>query len=97
MNTDLETQIYSDLKAHLDQVLQQHGDPTKEKWRGLGVFLCLNGFLETALNSKDDDPHSVMKVLDHMFVEMVDLYKQGVSLADYENMLANETSEPSKE
>ena len=77
MNTELENQIYQRLNSLLGEIIAQHGDPQQVKWRGMGTVYCLKGFLDTALQSQD---HGVMKTLDHMFIEMVDIYKSGADI-----------------
>jgi len=80
MDTELETKIYKELSDHLNKILQEHGPnekPLEKKWRGLIAINCFKGFLDTALTSEQNNPHEIMSILDHMFVQLVDLYQNG--------------------
>lgn len=80
MDTELETKIYSELSEHLGQILAEHGSDPQKKWRGIIAINCFKGFLDTALKSEQDNPHEVMAILDHMFVQLVDLYQNAPQL-----------------
>lgn len=79
MDTALETKIYQELLDHLNRILAEHGSPNEcilqKKWRGLITLNCFKGFLETALNTQQNNPHEIMAILDHMFVQLVELYQ----------------------
>lgn len=51
--------------------------PLTEPWRGVAAFNILNGFIETALTADSEDPHDIMMALDHMFIQMLEVYKSG--------------------
>ena len=74
MDTELETKVYQELSNHFNQILAEH-ESNPKKWRGLIAINCFKGFLDTALHSEQDNPHEIMAILDHMFVQLVDLYQ----------------------
>lgn len=82
MDKDLENQIYVELKDKVDDILERYGDIKQYKWRGMAALYCLQGFLNTSLNSPNDDPHATMESLDHMFVQITDIYKSGTDLTE---------------
>jgi hypothetical protein len=86
MNEELENQIYTELKDKVDDILARYGDINQHKWRGMAVMYCLQGFLNTAMNSSEGDPHSTMQALDHMFVQITDIYKAGTDITEKDLM-----------
>ena len=78
-NTELESNTYKKIQEFIKTL------PLETPWRGVVCINILNGFLDTALKSEEQDPHRTMEALDHMFVQMVEIYKtQDVSSLDIE-------------
>lgn len=69
-NTELESTIYKKIQDFITTL------PLDQPWRGVICMGVLNGFLTSAM-SNQDNPHSIMEALDHMSVQMVEVYKSG--------------------
>jgi hypothetical protein len=70
-NTELELENYKKIREFIKTL------PLDVPWRGVMCMNILNGFLEVAMKTDEEDPHAVMEALDHMFVQMVEVYKSG--------------------
>lgn len=66
-----ETEIYKKIQDFIKTL------PLEQPWRGVMALNILNGFLDTAMSSQQENPHEVMAALDHMFVQMIEVYKSG--------------------
>lgn len=73
-NIELETTIYTEILSHFREILNKYGDPKKYRWRGLGAVACMTQFIQTSMQSQYTDPHRTMEALDHMFIQMIDIY-----------------------
>lgn len=70
-DSNLELQTYKKIQQFIQTL------PLETPWRGVVCMNILNGFLDTAMKSESENPHEVMAALDHMFVQMVEVYKTG--------------------
>lgn len=69
-NIQLESETYKKIQDFIKTL------PLDKPWRGVMSMNILNGFLETA-QSNQNNPHTIMEALDHMFIQMVEVYKSG--------------------
>lgn len=68
-NTSLEIETYKKIQNFIQTL------PLDQPWRGVMCMNILNGFIDTALKSEHENPHAVMEALDHMFIQMVEVYR----------------------
>ena len=67
---ELEYAIYKKMQEFIKTL------PLDKPWRGVVCMNVINGFLTSAM-SDQDNPHLIMEALDHMSVQMVEVYKSG--------------------
>lgn len=95
-NTELESELYKKIQEFIKTL------PLNQPWRGVVCMNVLNGFLTSAM-SNQDNPHSIMSALDHMSVQMVEVYKScntdilfgSDDLGDLDNQVDDNQSDPS--
>lgn len=68
-NTELELENYKKILEFVETL------PLDKPWRGVMCMNILKGFLEIAHKKDQEDNHSIMEALDHMFIQMVEVYK----------------------